>query len=106
MRMGDVVVMSFQSSRALDCLLSKGFVFTFRKKWRRQGRNWINTGRGQSKICNVFVVNLGRYLFDNLTEFVPYSGFRDVNEWEQEIKKLNGGKFIPEGWLYLVIKVN
>lgn len=88
-------------------MLEKGEVFTFRtKKRKRVGNDWMNDGRGKRKIADVFIeeierIEMGFPFALRLDLYVDKSGFRDVHEWLNEIRELNGD--IPcDGWIYKV----
>ena len=96
-------VMSFSSEKALKCLLSRGFVFTFRKNKRKHvGEVWTNKGRGTPKVKNAFCQYLGYVFPYMLAPYVRSSGFATLEEWHNEIKQLNGGILPNSGYLYEV----
>jgi len=97
------MVMIFQSEEARRFLLENGVVFTFRAKRRKNlGNDWITDRRGGHKVVDVFVEEEGRFKPSDLGLYVEYSGFSSLQEWIEEIKKLNKGKLPAEGWLYKV----
>ena len=82
--------------------MENGVVFTFRAKRRKRlGREWITDRRGGRKIVDV-IVEEGRFKPSELSLYVEYSGFKSLEEWLEEIGRLNGGDLPAEGWLYKV----
>ena len=95
--------MIFQSEKARRFLLENGVVFTFRAKRRKKlGRDWISDRRGGRKIANVLVEEEGKFKPQELGLYVEYSGFSTLEEWIEEIRRLNRGKLPAEGWLYKI----
>jgi hypothetical protein len=95
------MVMIFRSKKALSYLLSYGEVYTFRIRRRKAGRDWITDKRGGHKIADVFIEEVGIFTLEQLSQFGDHSGFASVEEWTEEIQKLNNR--LPEkGWLYKV----
>lgn len=96
------MVMIFQSEKALRFLLEKGYVYTFRVKPHKDGRDWITNKRGGRKIADVVIDCWDRvYDLKELKFYVDKSGFASYEEWLKEILRLNG--FLPkEGWLFRV----
>ena len=87
------MVMIFQSKKALEFLLKNGFVYTLRLKRKRTGRDWITDRRGGKKIADVnieFVSVIRANNINDLEKYVPYSGFKSLDEWLIEAFKLNG----------------
>jgi len=105
------MVMIFQSEKARKHLLEKGFVFTFRTlEWsdKKLGKNWINAKRGGKKITDVIICLASMPLYPNqltLSSYVFGSGFVSVDEWIDEIKKLNKSDEITglTGEIYCVV---
>lgn len=98
------MVMIFQSKKALARLLKEKSVATFRKNRRREtGHDWITDHRGGKKIAEVMIREEGLYSPSALSEFVFLSGFSSLQEWKNEIQKLNNGRLPKEGWLYHVV---
>ena len=105
------MVMIFRSEKALKHLLEKGEVDTYRKNKRKKlGKNWITDRRGNSKIASVEIQLIGevewpgvvkKYSVYPIKEFLKYSGFSSLDEWKEEIRRLNGGE-VPFGYLYRV----
>jgi len=96
------MVMIFQSRKALNHLLQHGVVFTFRAQRRREvGRDWVTDRRGGRKIADVTVEEEGAFAPHGLELYAEFSGFNTLQEWVEEIGRLNGR--LPEkGWLYRV----
>lgn len=95
--------MIFQSEKARRFLLENGVVFTFRAKRRKKlGEDWIADRRGGHKIADVLVEEEGMFRPQELGLYVEYSGFSTLEEWIEEMKRLNGGMLPSEGWLYKV----
>jgi len=102
------MVIIFASEKARKFLLTRGIVYTFRKNRRKKvEKDWFNDRRGRPKISNVFIEEIGCYDPRNeisIFEFLlGYSGFNSLEEWYEEIKRLNGGKLPTQGWLYSVV---
>jgi hypothetical protein len=98
---GNVMVIIFQSRKALNHLLQRGVVFTFRLHRRKAGMEWVTDRRGGHKIADVIVEEEGVFTRHNLGLYVEFSGFNTLQEWIEEVWRLN--KRIPErGWLYRV----
>ena len=90
------MVMIFKSEKALNYLLSTGRVYTARPRKRREGKDWITNKYGGKKIADV-VVKLVAIVSTNyqlLEQFLSESGFSSLEEWLNEVKKLNG--YIPD----------
>jgi len=95
--------MIFQSEKARRFLLENGVVFTFRAKRRKKlGEDWITDRRGGRKIADILVEEEGKFKPQDLGLYVKYSGFSTLEEWIEEIKRLNGGRLPAEGRLYKV----
>jgi len=111
-------VIYFKSKKALDCLLKNGEVYTIRPKKRFEGLAYVKTSKKGRKLAEVevkyvgevvqtapddewFVVE-GAYAKGKLEEFVDKSGFNSVEEWLEEVRKLNGGKLPDKMFLYHV----
>jgi len=117
------VVISFSSEKPRQQLLDKKYVYTFRKNrrkafikaarhyWRMPLKNWghkdwANEGRTKPKMCDVIIFEVGDLVLKNLEKYVLGSGFEDLEEWGQEIARLNGWdepRVHDKGWLYKVI---
>ena len=96
------MVIIFQSRKALNFLLENGFVYTFRARQRKTGRDWVTDRRGGWKLANVYIQLIGSMGVESLETFEECSGFNSVKEWIDEIKRLNKGKLPHVGFLYLV----
>ena len=96
------MVMVFRSRRALNHLLQHGVAFTFRPRRRRKvGRDWVTDRRGGRKMADVVVEEEGEFAPGDLELYVEYSGFSALQEWVDEIRRLNG-RVPAKGWLYRV----
>ena len=103
------MVLIMQSKPALKHLLEHGFVYTVRLRKRKKDEtyDWVTDRRGGRKIADVYVCLVGGCGDNpeawklNLWAWVDHSGFPTVNDWINEILKLNHGK-IGQAWLYLV----
>jgi hypothetical protein len=99
------MVMSFENVKALNFLLDKGFVYTFRTHKHKLGKDWINAKRGLPKIADVNITFIKDA--NNLRDLEPYvksSGFKDVIEWNEAIMELNPKLAFKnvKGYLYRV----
>jgi len=82
-----------KSKKALEFLLTNGFVYTLRKNKKKVGKDWITDKRGGKKIENVYIDFIKEITEENINElekYVRYSGFSSVKEWLEEAKRLNG----------------
>lgn len=86
------MVMSFQNQQALNFLLAKGYVFTFREKRRTKlGKDWINAKRGLPKVANVNIRFIRKVT--NIMDLMPYvenSGFKNLVQWNIAITEVTG----------------
>jgi len=107
------MVMIFSCNKALDQLIKKGLVVSFRKVTpgpdRKHGPEWITDQRCGKKVMDVLVFSLDvpvPLTEDALYPFVEYSGFDSAEEWIEEIKRINGNgiKKGTYGELYCVVK--
>jgi len=98
------MVMIFSSDKARSFLLEHGRVYTFRKNRRKRvGRDWITDRRGGRKIADVTIEEEAPvFHLNTLRKYVGESGFQTVDEWIEEIRRLNGGKLPTAGYLYKV----
>jgi len=101
------MVMIFKSEKARKFLLEHGIVVSFRKNRRKTnlGKDWLTDKRGGKKIGDILVIELGEFEVEKLEPFVSISGFKNLQEWKDEIQKLNN-KSVSKGWLYLVNLLN
>jgi len=106
----------FKSKKALDYLLKNGEVYTIRLKKRSEGLAYVKTSKKGRKLAEVEVKYVGEvvltepddewyvadgaYAKGKLEEFVDKSGFDSVEEWLEEVRKLNGGKLPDRMFLY------
>jgi len=112
-------VIYFKSKKALDYLLKNGEVYTIRLRKRSEGLAYVKTHRKGRKIMDVVVRYVGEvmllqklgwsvvgevYIIGKLEDFVNKSGFSSVDEWLEEVKRLNKGKLPDEIFLYHVIE--
>jgi len=109
------MVISFESEKARNYLLEHGIVYTFRLQQRKIiGKDWMNIGRGTERLTDVYIMPAGfwgdkPYHFHGafmelekfLASYLENSGFSSVEEWIQEIERLNE-KTPVEGWMYQV----
>jgi hypothetical protein len=109
--------MIFASEKARKQLLEKGFVWTFRthrRKLQVQGGpvprrvsfDWATDHRCGKKLCDVRIQNEHEVANSaDLESYIGGSGFDDIHEWINEIRRLNP-KLGTEvkGWLYLVCR--
>ena len=103
------MVIIFQSERALKHLLQHGLVYTVRLRRRKRVEclDWVTDRRGGRKIADVYVCLVGgcggtvEAWKHNLWAWVDRSGFKTVDEWVDEILRLNRGK-TGQAWIYLV----
>ena len=114
-------VIYFKSKKALDYLLKNGEVYTIRPRKRSEGLAYVKTSKKGRKLAEVEVKYVGEvvltapddewyvadgaYAKGKLEEFVDKSGFNSVEEWLEEVRKLNGGKLPDRMFLYHVVKV-
>jgi len=109
-------VICFRSEKALKYLLNAGEVYTLRPKLRKVGLAWVRHKR--KKVADVLVEYVGEvvqtlpddewficegaYAKAKLKDFVDKSGFESVEEWLEEVRRLNGGKLPEKLYLYKV----
>ena len=114
-------VIYFKSKKALDYLLKNGEVYTIRPRKRSEGLAYVKTSKKGRKLAEVEVKYVGEvvltapddewyvadgaYAKGKLEEFVDKSGFNSVEEWLEEVRKLNGGKLPDRMFLYHVVKI-
>ena len=108
------MVISFSSEKPRARLLAGEKVFTARRHrrkqfidqpWGRGLRDWANEGRTKPKIADVFIWEYGEVMAHDLKLWVPWSGFESMEEWVEEIKRLNRWTFVgrwEKFWVYLV----
>ena len=101
------MVISFSHDTAFEYFQKNGFVFTFRTSRRKRPNTstWMNRGRGEKKVADVHVREIGRVDptdVDNLKPMFRSSGFVTPQLWQRAIEEVNGS--LPnEGWVYLVL---
>ena len=103
------MVMIFSDPLARAQLLNVGLVYTYRKKRRKKvGKDWANKEYGTSKICDIFIEEVGKMKVRDLRTYVDHSGFNRLSDWYGAIVQLNNGWNIGEdiGWLYRVRKTS
>ena len=89
------MVMIFQSEKPRKQLLEKGVVFTWRKMsigGRKLGKDWATDKRGGTKIADILVFsdeNTVYPIHSMLGLYIKYSGFDSVDEWINEILRVN-----------------
>lgn len=108
------MVISFSSEKPRRQLLEKGRVFTARvhrrkqfidQPWGRGLHDWANEGRCKPKIADVLIFEAGQFQAKDLHNWQFMSGFEDMGEWVEEIKRLNRWKEVratDKFWLYMV----
>lgn len=112
---GSTLVISFTSEKPRARLLEGKRVFTARRRRRKQfidnafGRglwDWANEGRTKPKIADVIIFEYPQQVqAQDLQACLPWSGFEEMSEWVEEIKRLNRWKDVcafDKFWLYLV----
>ena len=103
--------MIFKSEKARNYLLRRGIVVTFRPKKRKKNieQTWATPKYRGKKIADIIVRFLCEVrreeIREKLDKHVALSGFKNVDEWIDEIKKLNKGEIPKKGYLYVVIKL-
>ncbi len=114
------MVIIFSSPKPRERLLEGKRVYTARKRRRLQfvnykgstlGRgifDWANDGRTRPKIADVIIFECesGQQIeAQHLHIWAAWSGFKNIEEWLEELQRLNGGKTISptdKFWLYMV----
>lgn len=103
------MVISFSVKEARNQLLNEGYVFTARKKRRKQflytslGQiiaDWVNEGRLKPKIADVLISEVGLYSINCLHDFSSGSGFKTTEAWVNKIRELCGD--VKMVWVYRV----
>jgi len=97
------MVMLFVVDNVRNFLLSKGYVYTFRTKKHREGKDWITDKRNGKKICNVeitFVRDINGSV--GLMPYVSESGFSNHWDWVMAIQKFYPKMKNIQGYLYRV----
>ena len=82
------MVMIFDNKKARKFLVEHGYVYTLRRvRRKREGKDWCNYFRTDTKKHNIFVVYEG-YIDTNewLSLYVGESGFDSVEEWRKAAK--------------------
>jgi hypothetical protein len=101
------MVMLFMNEKVRNFLLSQGYVYTFRLKKHKLGKDWATEKRTGKKLCNITIQEERPILDgDELQQFVHGSGFVDVQEWMQAIRERNPKLRDIQGWVYLVSKLD
>lgn len=81
-------VIIFQNENARKQLLEKGFVYTFRVKMHKTGKDWATDKRCGKKIADV-IIN-GPMEINSAEDLIAYanaSGFAKVSDWVDAIKQ-------------------
>jgi len=102
------MVMIFSDPLARAQLLNVGLVYTFRKKRRKRiGKDWATDRYRGSKLCDIFIEELGKKKVNDLRPYVDHSGFERLSDWYGAIVRLNNGWNMSEdrGWFYRVRKL-
>ena len=99
------MVMIFSSEKAREQLRTMGEVITFRLKERKiVGFDWATDKRGGKKLFDIFVEEEGESIAPvDLEDYVEYSGFRSLEAWIDEIKRLHKSDAYTKGFLYWVV---
>lgn len=87
------MVIMFKNERVREFLRRKRVVYTLRPKRRKEGKDWANSGWGTKKFAEVEITFIKKITKENVSElekYVDYSGFKSVEEWLEEARKLNG----------------
>ena len=87
----ELSIIHFKSEKALKFLITYGVVYTLRPNLRKTGKAWICNNR--RKVADATVEYVEKITQSNagiLEEFVSKSGFDSVEEWLNEVKRLNG----------------
>ena len=109
-------VIHFKSDKALNFLLKNGICYTIRPFRRKEGKAWVRSKGRKVAIVNVeYVGEVIQTLSDEkwwvcndafaiakLKKFVKDAGVTSVEEWLNEVKKLNRGKLPENLYLYRV----
>jgi len=106
-----MVVWIFSVKKAREFLLENGYVYTVRGHLKKQGKGWFTDKRGGKKIGDCWAL-LVKTIYDPtfekyklrgiLANYVMHSGFDSVEEWIEEIKRVNHGKIPDTVYLYYV----
>lgn len=96
------MVISFSHPKVRKQLITKGIVYTVRKKKRKQtGRTWWNKGRTLPKEGDVDVSYIGEVQPHDLRGYVGDSGFNTTQEWYDVIASLfKVSKLKPDTKMY------
>lgn len=112
------MVISFSSPKPRARLLEGKRVYTARAHRRKQFidvpwgtalKDWANEGRTKPKIADVIIFEVGHVSAKQLPQWQSWSGFDDMEEWIEEIKRLNRWKDVlptDKFCLYMVQKWN
>ncbi len=98
-------MISFKSKKALNYLLKHGLVYTLRPFKRKEGITaLLNEKDMKIGLVEVkFITELNsENLAESLKDFVGESGFKSVEEWINEAKKLLRGNLPERLYLYQV----
>lgn len=99
------MVMLFMNAKVRNFLLLHGFVYTFRRKRHKLGKDWATDKRGGHKICDIYVAEEWHISHvEDLRLFVDGSGFASIEEWIDAIKQFNPKMNRLEGYIYHVRK--
>jgi len=101
------MVMLFMNPTVRNFLLSHGYVYTFRVKRHKKGKDWATEKRTGKKLCDI-TIQEERPIRDasELQQFVQGSGFKSLEEWVQAIREYNPKLRDILGWIYLVSKLD
>jgi len=106
------MVLIFQHPKPLEFLARNGYVYTFRTRLHKEGKDWVTDRRGGRKLFDCLILKVEEYnynggdpvrsLRDFLEPFVHSSGFDRPSEWVLAVMLLNRGKYPRRGVLYHV----
>ena len=108
------MVIWFNSEKARRQLIDMDEVITCRKRRKTFGITSAIYKRKDGDIETIAKVNV-QLLIDSIdvhrqhyrpfSEYVELSGFESVEEWKEEIKKLNKNRWMPEYLIFLKVTV-
>lgn len=105
--------MIFSSDRAFMQIKQRGQVTSARSKPRKEQEVWIRKTRTGEKQFDAEIYNVEEICWDNQKQLYGHlhdhdmvSGFRTVDAWVKEIRKLNGGKVPNPLYIHHVVRKN
>jgi hypothetical protein len=97
------MVMLFMNEIVRKFLLAQGYVYTFRVKRHKLGRDWATEKRTGKKLCDITIQEERPILDgDELQQFAHGSGFETGEEWAKAIHERNPKLKDIQGYVYLV----